>query len=67
VGGEEASVEMIDVSAKGFGSNGLCVENGACVTAAQCEFSKNRELRVIMTLQKDPSPTVLVTTMNMMV
>ena len=41
VGGEEASVEMTDVSAKECESSGLRVNSGASVKATQCEFSEN--------------------------
>ena len=39
--GEEASVEMMDVSVKECGSRGLVVRSGASVKATQCEFSEN--------------------------
>ena len=42
VKGEEASVEMMDVSVKGCRSHGLVVDSGASVKATQCEFSENR-------------------------
>ena len=42
VEGEEASVEMMDVSVKGCGRSGLSVDSGASVKATQCEFSENR-------------------------
>jgi len=41
VQGEEASVEMMDVSVKECGSEGLIVVSGASVKATQCEFSEN--------------------------
>ena len=41
VQGEEASVEMMDVSVKECGSEGLIVDSGASVKATQCEFSEN--------------------------
>ena len=41
VQGEEASVEMLDVSVKGYGGSGLYVRSGASVKATQCEFSEN--------------------------
>ena len=41
VQGEEASVEMMDVSVKGCGNSGLVVTSGASVKATQCEFSEN--------------------------
>ena len=43
VEGEEASVEMMDVSVKKCGSIGLVVDSGASVKATQCEFSENGE------------------------
>jgi len=39
--GEEASVEMMDVSVKDCKYNGLHVRSGASVKATQCEFSEN--------------------------
>ena len=42
VEGEEASVEMMGVSVKGFRNSGMSVESGASVKATQCEFSENR-------------------------
>ena len=42
VQGEEASVEMMDVSVKKCGSRGLVADSGASVKATQCEFSENR-------------------------
>jgi hypothetical protein len=48
VEGEEASVEMMDVSVKGCGRSGLSVDSGASVKATQCEFSENR-FGVVMT------------------
>ena len=41
VEGEEASVEMMDVSVKGSRNSGLVVNSGAAVKATQCEFSEN--------------------------
>ena len=41
VEGEEASVEMMDVSVKECGEYGLVVDSGASVKATQCEFSEN--------------------------
>jgi hypothetical protein len=40
--GEEASVEIVDVSVKDCKDFGLYVASGASVKATQCEFSKNR-------------------------
>ena len=40
VEGEEASVEMMGVSVKGFRNSGMSVESGASVKATQCEFSE---------------------------
>ena len=40
VEGEEASMEMMDVSVKGYGGSGLYVRSGASVKATQCEFSE---------------------------
>ena len=42
VEGEEASVEMMDVSVKDCKYTGLSVDSGASVKATQCEFSENR-------------------------
>jgi hypothetical protein len=41
VEGEEASVEMRDVSVKDCEYTGLSVDSGASVKATQCEFSEN--------------------------
>ena len=41
VEGEEASVEMIGVSAKKCGDQGLFLGSGASLKATQCEFSEN--------------------------
>ena len=43
VEGEEASVEMLDVSVKDckYINNGLSIYSGASVKATQCEFSEN--------------------------
>ena len=49
VRGEEASVEMMDVSVKECGSQGLCVDSGASVKATQCEFSDNGVWGVVVT------------------
>ena len=46
VQGEEASVEMMGVSAKACGLSGLVVNSGASVKATQCEFSENGEVGV---------------------
>ena len=48
VEGEEASVEMMDVSVKKCGSRGLYVRSGASVKATQCEFSANRSSGVFV-------------------
>jgi len=42
VNGDEASVEMLGVSVKECGSEGLYVNFGASVKATKCEFSENR-------------------------
>jgi len=42
VEGEEASVEMMDVSVKECKNAGLLVDSGASVKATQCEFGENR-------------------------
>ena len=41
VEGEEASVEMMDVSVKGCKNSGLSIYSGASVKATQCEISEN--------------------------
>ena len=41
VAGEEASLELMNVSVKEFGYHGICVSNGASVKAIQCEISEN--------------------------
>ena len=49
VEGEEASVEMMDVSVKDCQYSGLYVDSGASVKATQCEFSENRSYGVSVT------------------
>ena len=49
VEGEEASVEMMDVSVKKCGSIGLFVNSSASVKATQCEFSENGSSGVLVT------------------
>jgi hypothetical protein len=49
VEGEEASVEMMDVSVKDCKYTGLYVPSGASVKATQCEFSENGEYGVSVT------------------
>ena len=48
VSGEEASVEMMDVSAKECGRTGLVVSSGASVKATQCEVSENGDIGVVV-------------------
>ena len=48
VEGEEASVEMMDVSVKGCAGCGLYVGRGASVKATQCEFCANGRNGVFM-------------------
>jgi len=48
VSGEEASVEMMDVSAKECGRTGLVVSSGASVKATQCEVSENGDIGVFV-------------------
>ena len=48
VEGEEASVEIVDVSVKDCKDFGLCVDSGASVKATQCEFSENGKSGVFM-------------------
>ena len=47
--GEEASVEMMGVSVKGCGDQGLSIFSGASVKATQCEFSENGWTGVFVT------------------
>ena len=47
--GEEASVEMRDVSVKKCEDSGLFVNSGASVKATQCEFSENGQWGVSVT------------------
>ena len=49
VEGEEASVEMMDVSVQGCRNHGLFVSSGASVKATQCDFSENGVWGVVMT------------------
>jgi len=48
VEGEEALVEMLDVTVKGCSISGLTALSGASVKATQCEFSENTEFGVHM-------------------